>query len=203
MTSPRPSSPLLIDVPELLDGPRVRLRRFRRSDGPLLLDALTESLDAMRAFLWFLPWLAGPHTLETAEARCRQCEVNFLARTDLPYVMVERDAQGQEGRMLGSVGLHRTDWQLPRTEVGYWVRPSAGGRGHAAEGVRLLAGWALRELGAQRVELVTDELNTASRRVAERCGFTLEGIHRQVQRAPDGTLRSNCMYALLNADQLT
>ena len=60
-----------------------------------------------------------------------------------------------------------------------------------------LTSWALEQLGAQRVELVTDEANLASRRVAERSGFVLEGTCRNVQRAPDGTLRSNCIYARL------
>ena len=50
---------------------------------------------------------------------------------------------------------------------------------------------------AHRVELVTDEQNLASRKVAERCGFELEGIHRNVQRAPDGSLRNSCIYARL------
>ena len=48
---------------------------------------------------------------------------------------------------------------------------------------------------AVRVELVTDELNLKSRRVAERCGFTLEGTLVNERRAPDGSLRNTCIYA--------
>ena len=48
-----------------------------------------------------------------------------------------------------------------------------------------------------RVELITDAHNTASRRVAERCGFTLEGVLRHERRGADGTLRDTCIYARL------
>ena len=37
----------------------------------------------------------------------------------------------------------------------------------------------------------------ATRAVAERCGFHLEGVHRNVMQAPDGTLRHSCVYAKL------
>jgi hypothetical protein len=33
--------------------------------------------------------------------------------------------------------------------------------------------------------------------VAERCGFSLEGIMHNVMRAPDGSLRNSCVYARL------
>jgi RimJ/RimL family protein N-acetyltransferase len=98
------------------------------------------------------------------------------------------------------VGLHRTDWSVPKTEVGYWIRASAAGMGFISEGVEALVAWALRELGARRVEIVTDEGNLPSRNVAERCGFELEGTLRNVLRSPDGTLHNNCIYARLAAE---
>jgi RimJ/RimL family protein N-acetyltransferase len=185
--------PLLIEVPTEILTARLLLRPFRAGDGAVLHEALAESLPALRQFLWFLPWVAEDPTPASAEARCRRCEANFIARADLPYLAFARGS----GRLVASVGLHRTDWQLPKTELGYWVRSSEGGQGYAAECVNALVAWAFEGLEAQRVELVTDEGNTASRRVAERCGFVLEGTLHHMQRAPDGSLRNSCMYARL------
>jgi RimJ/RimL family protein N-acetyltransferase len=189
------TNPLLIDVPDHLTTQRLTIRPYRRGDGQEFLSAVAESAADLRAFLWFLPWVSEDHTPASAEARCRTCEANFLARSDLSYLMFERSSR----RLIGSVGLHRTDWATPKTEVGYWVRASAAGNGYAAEGVRTLVDWALIGLGVQRVELVTDEQNLASRKVAQRCSFTLEGTLRNVQRAPDGSLRNSCIYARLPA----
>jgi RimJ/RimL family protein N-acetyltransferase len=188
-------NPLLVDVPDHFETRRLMLRPHRRGDGPVLHDALVESIDALRRFLWALPWVAEEQTQDSAEIRCRRCEANFLSRTDLAFLAFERTT----GRLVGSVGLHRTDWDLPKTEVGYWTRTSEAGKGYAAEGAQALVTWALDRLGAQRVELVAEDRNVASRKVAERCGFALEGVLHNVVRGPDGRLRNNCIYARLPA----
>jgi len=185
--------PLRFPVPTSYETPRLLLRPFSVADASQLHEALVESIGALRENLWFLPWVAEEPTLESAEARCRQAEGNFLLRADLPYLAFERGS----GRLVASVGLHRTDWSLPATEVGYWVRSSEVGKGYASEGVCALTAWALDGLGAQRVALVTDELNAGSRAVALRCGFRLEGVLRHAARSPDGRLRSTCLYARL------
>ncbi len=183
-------------VPEAFETPRLLLRPFSVADAPQLHEALVESIDALREHLWFLPWVAEPQTLRSAEARCRQAQGNFLLRADLPYLAFERCA----GRLVASVGLHRTDWSLPKTEVGYWVRTSEVGKGYASEAVNALTAWALEGMGATRVALVTDEFNVGSRAVALRCGFRLEGILHHEARSPDGRLRNTCVYANLPAD---
>jgi hypothetical protein len=181
--------PLLIDVPERFDTERLSLRAFRPGDGPLLLPALAESRAALRQFLGYLPWVAAEPSLESAELRCRECHAKFAARSDLPYLMFAG------GRLVGSVGMHRIDWQLPKIEVGYWVRSGDAGRGYVSEGLQPLIDWAFHQLRAVRIELITDALNLPSRRIAERLGFTLEGVHRQVKRMADGRLADNCVYA--------
>jgi RimJ/RimL family protein N-acetyltransferase len=185
---------LTFPVPTSFETPRLLVRAFRTEDAQALHVALTESLAELRAYLWFLPWLAEEQTLQSAEIRCRRAAANFLVRTDLAYLAFEKAS----GQLVGSVGLHRTDWSLPKTEVGYWIRSTQVGKGYASEAVGALTHWALDVLGAKRVELVTDELNRGSRAVAERCGFRLEGVQRNVMQAPDGSLRHNCVYAKLN-----
>ncbi|WP_243384518.1 GNAT family N-acetyltransferase [Geothrix alkalitolerans] len=189
------SDPILFPVPTSVETSRLLLRHFRLEDAPALHEALVESIGELRKHLWFLPWVAEEQTLQSAEIRCRKAEANFLLRTDLPYLAFEKAT----GRLVASIGLHRIEWDLPKTEVGYWVRSTETGKGFASEGVNALTAWALNELGAKRVELVADEKNIGSRAVAERCGFQLEGVLHNVMRAPDGELRNSCIYAKLTS----
>lgn len=46
-----------------------------------------------------------------------------------PFERLERGRQQ-------APGLHQTDWSLPKTEVGYWLRTSDVGKGYASEGGR-------------------------------------------------------------------
>lgn len=190
--------PLHFPIPEVFETKRLHMRPFQVADANDLHEALVESIAELRQHLWFLPWVAEEQTLQSAEIRCRRAAANFLIRADLPYLAFAKDS----GRLVASAGLHRTDWSIPKTEVGYWVRSSEARKGYATEAVLALTNWALFELGAKRVELVTDEINDGSRKVATHCGFTLEGILRNTMQSPDGRLRSSCIYARLPAELL-
>lgn len=183
--------PLLLDLPTHIDTERLLMRPPQAGDGPQFFEALSESLVEMRRFLSSLPWVAAEPGLEAAELYCRNGQANFVTRKDLPFFLFERAS----GRLVGATGLHRTVWATPKTEVGYWVRSSRAGRGLISEAVEATVRYAFAHIGAARVELVTDEANLASRKVADRCGFGLEGTLRHDHKAPDGSLRSTCIYA--------
>jgi len=83
------------------------------------------------------------------------------------------DADG--GELLGSVGV----WPAHERqvgEVGYWVAEPARGRGVATRAVELIAGLAFEELDMVRVHLLIEPENAPSTRVAEKAGFTREGL---------------------------
>jgi len=187
--------PVLLELPSSVDTPRLLLRVPRAGDGARLHEAVRDSLPELRRFLASIPWVACEQTPEASETYCRNAAANFVARRDLPFLIFERTG----GALVGATGLHRPDWNTPKIEIGYWVRTSHTGRGYIAEAVQALTRYAFEHLGAVRVELITDEANAASRRVAQRCGFTLEGVLHNERRAPDGSLRNTCIYARLDA----
>lgn len=193
---PAIADPLLLDLPSSFESERLLLRIPQPGDGPVFLDALTESLPELRRFLAFLPWVGKDLSPEGGESHCRKVAAQFGTRADLTFFLFEKAS----GALVGSCGLHRPDWNIPQLEVGYWGRTRFSGQGFVAEGVRALTAYAFEHIGAARVELITDESNVASRRVAERGGFTLEGVKRNASRAPDGSLRNLCVYSRLAAE---
>ena len=188
------ADPILIDLPMVIETPRLRLRPPQPGDGAALHPALVETLAELRQFLGGLPWVAQEQSPESAETWCRKAHANFLTRADLPFLLFDKATD----EIVGATGLHRTVWTTPKTEVGYWVRTSRSGRGYVSEAVNAMCQYAFEHIGAVRVELLTDEENIASRRVAERCGFTLEATQRFERRDQHGSLRNTCRYALCN-----
>jgi len=96
-----------------------------------------------------------------------------------------------DGRFVGLGLAPEIDRDAGELELGYIVARQARGRGIATEILRLLTRWAFDELKAQRAYLVIDVGNSASARVAERCGYRLEGVMRSIhvkqgQRADAG-----------------
>jgi RimJ/RimL family protein N-acetyltransferase len=181
----------LPDVPEVIDTERLSIRAPRVADVPGLVSAVRESIAELEPWMH---WATRDYSAESCETSVRQAIARFVTRQDLRYHLLDRAT----GEILGSSGLHRINWQVPRFEIGYWVRTSRAGRGLVSESVRALTRTAFESLGARRVEIRCDDLNLASARVAERCGFALESTLRNWQRAPDGSLRHERIYVLLD-----
>jgi len=107
-------------------------------------------------------------------------------------------AAGGDG--LGTIGLHLFAGDARLAAVGYWLRREARGHGAATIAVRLVSGWAFDELGIKRLNLITVLENLVSQRVAERAGFTREGIPRAWMPTRDGR-RDSVMFSLLPDDK--
>ena len=184
--------PLMIELPAVLEGERLLLRAPRAGDGAALHDAMVESIESLKPWM---PWAQTLPTPQDSELTCRQMAARFVQRTDLPLYIFERAADGGCGRLIGGTGLHRFDWSVPRFEIGYWCRTSLQGHGFVTEAVRTLARFAFDGLRARRVEIRMAGHNTRSRAVAERCGFTLEGVLRQDSLDRNGQPRDTVVYA--------
>lgn len=87
-------------------------------------------------------------------------------------------AVAPDGTFLGVALAPHIDAEAREMELGYLVAPAARGRGVGAEMLRQLTSWAFTEGQALRATLLIDVVNVASQRVAERAGYTLEGVLR-------------------------
>jgi RimJ/RimL family protein N-acetyltransferase len=189
--------PLLIHVPERIETPRLIMRCPTGADATAVNAAVRESLAELRPYM---PWAQVEPTLALTESECRRMHARFLLREDLAMLIFERRADGGEGGFIGGTGLHRIDWAQRRFEIGYWCRTTANRRGFVAEAVRALTRLGFDGLEARRMEIRMDDSNGRSRRVAERAGFTLEGVMRGNSLSPSGELRDTRVYALVRGD---
>ena len=77
------------------------------------------------------------------------------------------------------MGVRWAEQEEGVAEVGYWVGARARGRGVATAALCLVAEWAFEEVpNLARLQLRADVRNIASNRVAEKAGFTREGVLR-------------------------
>lgn len=189
MTRP---DPILIEVPEAIETERLLIAAPQPGIGPLMAAAIGESIEQLKPWM---PWAQEAPSVDESEAIVRRQRAKFILREDLVYQFYDRAPAGR--RLLGGTGLHRMDWDARRFEIGYWIRASAQGHGYVGEAVEAMARLAFDTLRARRVEIRMDDTNARSRAVAERCGFTLEGILRDDGLTPQGEVRSTCVYARL------
>lgn len=167
---------LLLEFPEQFETERLIIRAPQWGDGAAVNEAIRESINELRQWM---PWALTTPTVEETEANIRRARLQFLERTDMRLHLYDKES----GELLGCSGLHRINWKIRSFEIGYWLRTSQTGRGWMTEAVHGITRFASRQLQANRIEIRCDSRNERSRRVAERCGFTLEGILRREDAA--------------------
>ena len=187
---------ILRDFPEQFETERLTIRAPQPGDGAVLIRAICESWAELQAWM---PWAQGePPSQADSEARLREARARFLTRDDLWLLLFLKGT----GTLVGSSGMHRINWNVPRVEIGYWVHTKYAGKGYITEAVNGITAFALIELGAKRVEIRCDSENVRSAAVARRCGFELEATLRHDDRHHlTGALRDTLIFVRLMDDE--
>jgi RimJ/RimL family protein N-acetyltransferase len=120
-------------------------------------------------------------------------ELPSLAEIGRLLALAAVDAE--TGEVVGGATLHHLDAERRIVEIGYFVLPHARRRGIATTIARVLAEHAF-SLGIERVAAYVNVGNIPSERVAERAGFTREGVVRSMPK-PDGRRVDKTLYSLL------
>lgn len=175
-------------IPESFETERLLIRKPALEDAPEVNNAVTESLDRLK--IW-MPWAKTAPTLKETTEQTQRAITQWDDRTDMQMRLFLKDTK----TMIGSSGLHRIDWSVPRFEIGYWIRTGFEGKGYVTEAVNGITQFAFDVLHANRVEIKMDDRNRRSWRVAEQCGFELEGILRNDKIGIDGSLRDTRVYS--------
>jgi RimJ/RimL family protein N-acetyltransferase len=168
----------------LTDGV-VALRAWDPDDAAELVAALDGEHEIAR----WLDQVPQPYSLDDARAYIAGLGERAYAITD-----------AATGRLLGSIGL-RLNESGDVGEIGYWARADARARGVTTRALVLLSRRALQRDGLARVQIRADIENHASCRVAEKAGFTREGVLRSAHwNARLGRRQDWALYSLLPTD---
>ena len=102
-----------------------------------------------------------------------------------------------DNKAIGAVALSRRDNVYEQNaEIGYWIGEEYWNRGIMTEALKLMCRYAFEMMHLNRVEAEVIFENFASRKVLEKCGFTLEGVHRK-RICKNGIYFDSCTYALV------
>ena len=173
----------------ILQGARVRLERLDASCHIPDLHAAA-ALDKQGGTWTYLPY--GPF----ATLAEHQAWAQAAASSDDPLFYAVVDP------MRGAIGhaaLMRIEPRVGVIEIGHvYLAPSLQRSARATEALALLLGECFA-LGYRRVEWKCNALNVASRRAADRLGFTFEGIFRQATIVK-GRNRDTAWFSMLDTE---
>ncbi|WP_207919687.1 GNAT family N-acetyltransferase [Micromonospora sp. KC207] len=168
----------------------LRLRPIEERD----LDAITGTCRDPRTIEWTT--VPAPYERAHAEGFKRDVADASWARGTGAYFTV---ADGDD-RYVASVDLRIAAADPVRGMVGFMTAPHARGRGYLPAATAALAAWGFTTLGLARIEWRAFVGNTASRRAAEKAGFTLEGTARGLLTTRAGGRADAWVASLLPGD---
>jgi Acetyltransferases, including N-acetylases of ribosomal proteins len=154
---------------------------------------LIECVDGDEEIARWLDAVPQPYREAEAHAWVDQATSWWHDGTSAPFAVTE----SKTGRVLGSVGFGWIGTSETERSATGCVATRAAGPDNARSG-HLISRWALDELGCARLQLRADLLNLPSQRVAEKAGFTREGVLRSVHFNPRQNRRVDfVMFSLL------
>ncbi|MFP3913993.1 MAG: GNAT family N-acetyltransferase [Actinomycetota bacterium] len=179
--------------PEQIETDRLILRRFHRRDIGALEEAVRSSLADLNEWL---PWAHMDYTRDDAVAFVRDSVQAWREEKAFDYSI---RFQEEPDRHLGNISI----WQTSRTgrigEIGYWIRTDLTGRGYATEATRALMRVGFENLGLHKITLRIAVGNRGSERVAEKLGFTREGLLRE-ELLIRGNWMDHTLYSMLEGE---
>jgi RimJ/RimL family protein N-acetyltransferase len=155
-----------VERPEALAGDGVALRPLRDDDAPAYAAAFRDDPE--------LGILIGiERDPDEAWVRERIASADQRAAFTLAITADGSDA------FRGVVAVHAVERDHGRAEVGFWLAPKGRGTGLGTRAVSLVIGWLFEQQGMRRIEMTTTPENGGALVLAQRLGFTQEGVLRQ------------------------
>lgn len=174
---------------EILLTKNLQLRPFESTDAEQFAAAVRESEETVGKWL---PWWKAGFSSDDALTWFQTCKTAIAARTAFDIGIFRNDS----GLLIGSVAINRIDAANRIASIGYWVRESQHGNGYCSEAVKRIVEFGFSELALARLEIVVLVENSASRKVAEKCGARLECVAEN-RLVHEGRPSSAAIYSLL------
>jgi len=102
-----------------------------------------------------------------------------------------------DGQAIGGISVVRHSENCEYAELGYCLGHAWWNQGIMAEAARAVIGYLFEEVGFHRVCIFHAVKNPASGRVAQKCGLTYEGTHRESFKSRDGEFLDIAEYSIL------
>ncbi|MGC9396335.1 MAG: GNAT family N-acetyltransferase [Anaerolineae bacterium] len=183
------------ELPVRLETERLYLRPYRTGDGSMYLSVGLRNRAHLARYE-----AENPLVTITDEVEAENCIQGLMFEWEKGSAFFWGAFDRQTDAFVVQIYVGVSDRDLPACELGYIVDCDHEGQGYVTEAAKAALAFVFDHLGAHRVSLHCDETNVRSARVAERCGFTLEGRIREDKRDPDGGFTDTLCYGLLRRE---
>jgi Acetyltransferases, including N-acetylases of ribosomal proteins len=171
----------------ILEGAHVRLEPLANRHRAELCEAISDG-ELWKLFVTLVPQVGQ------IDAFYAKAKSDFEAGDGITFATIDKSS----GRVAGSTRFMRVSAPNRRIEIGFtflgrsWQKTRIN-----TEAKLLMLQHCFEHLEMNRVELLTDYLNSSSRRAILRLGAKEEGVLRNHMVMPDGRVRDSVLYSIV------
>jgi RimJ/RimL family protein N-acetyltransferase len=184
-------------LPDVIETPRLYLRPYRAGDGPWYYTMSRRNREHLSRYESENVAMSI-NSEDEAEMIMRDLALEWKARK---HMFLGAFAKGS-GDFVAQIYIGAANTDVPAFRIGYFADVDHEGQGYVTEAVRGVLAFVFEHLRGRRVGIECDDTNQRSIRVAERCGFVLEGHIREVKRLADGTVTGTRLFGMLKREFL-
>jgi ribosomal-protein-serine acetyltransferase len=177
----------MIDFPLKIDDD-LELRPFTQNDAQTLHELITANRNHLDQWM---RWSARVQTLEDIHDFIQKAEERYQANDSFHVGLWYR------GQLAGGIACRDVNYDSHHAEIGYWLGEEFVGKGLVAKSCRAVIRHLFEQEQMHRIEIQCTTDNVRSRAVAERLGFTFEGVKRESEWITD-SFRDHALYSLLS-----
>ncbi len=145
------------------------LRNYVEEDAAELFATVNENRAHLRP--WLL-WVDGTQKEENSLEYIRAARQEQYDQQSIAFGIFKN------GKLIGGIGMHLWDQRLRKAQMGYWIVKAEEGKGLLSLCAKVFLDYLFDQLQLNKVELQYLPGNNRSGAVAERLGFTVEGVMR-------------------------
>jgi ribosomal-protein-serine acetyltransferase len=174
-------------------GDRLILRTFREDDVEEVYKIVVRN---RRHLQTYMHWMTPDYSRTSAAEFVTNSIAAAKAGENLSFGIFLGET------LIGSIGFVHFNWEVRKTEIGYWIDKTEEGKGIVSAACKLLIEYAFGDLGLNRIEIRCSSENVRSAAIPVGFGFEKEGVLRQAELR-DGKLQDFIIYGLLAAEWRT
>lgn len=188
---------VLIDLPEIIETPRLKLQMPKSGFGSKLHQAIC---DGYEDYVKWLNWPEDVPTKEMLEEDCRKHLAEFILRDFIRYLIIDK----KTGDIIGRCAFpsFQANWMVPQFGISYFIRKSQRKKGYATEAVHAMSIIGFAILNAKKMEIYCDAENIVSAMIPKKLGFKLEYTQKGGWPRKDGQLTQLQTYSIFSENNL-
>ncbi len=168
------------------------IRPLNSNDLQEFYNLIDKNRPRLEAF--FSGTVAKTRTFEATSEYLKEILTKSENKLYLPFVIEDNSSK----KFIGFIDIKNIDWNIPKGELGLFIDKDFEGKKVSSKALSLFTSYCFSDLGFKKLFLRTHASNFSAKKLAEKCGFEVEGIIRRDYKTSEGELVDLLYYGKLS-----